>query len=169
MRGKETAVRQRQSSMGITPAYAGKRSTLQPNSENIRDHPRVCGEKCAIVFSPFFGFGITPAYAGKSVSDHCQLVQLRDHPRVCGEKWMYTISSYQTEGSPPRMRGKGDIMALISVKDGITPAYAGKSIWEKLRILTRRDHPRVCGEKTKKIPSHRPFQLHPVPVSFSFA
>ena len=34
----------------------------------------------------------------------------------------------------------------------ITPAYAGKSIVVK-RLKSRwKDHPRVCGEKTKKIP-----------------
>ena len=52
---------------------------------------------------------------------------------------------------------------------GITPAYAGKSFSSAFGRKCHKDHPRVCGEKTKKIPSHRPFQLHPVPVSFSFA
>ena len=51
----------------------------------------------------------------------------------------------------------------------ITPAYAGKSDVFVVWRVEPKDHPRVCGEKTKKIPSHRPFQLHPVPVSFSFA
>ncbi len=34
----------------------------------------------------------------------------------------------------------------------ITPAYAGKSFsaWDFSHCI--RDHPRVCGEKTKKIP-----------------
>ena len=30
---------------GITPAYAGKSTALQPPSHWFRDHPRVCGEK----------------------------------------------------------------------------------------------------------------------------
>ena len=50
------------------------------------------------------------------------------------------------------MRGKAVKLILSWSTDRITPAYAGKSIWEKLSIRTRRDHPRVCGEKTKKIP-----------------
>ena len=76
--------------------------------------------------------GITPAYAGKS------LFQL-------------FLQRFQL-GSPPRMRGKekgGVKMALIS---RITPAYAGKSYRVFWRCHADEDHPRVCGEKTKKIP-----------------
>ena len=35
---------------------------------------------------------------------------------------------------------------------GITPAYAGKSVEVRAGNLWEKDHPRVCGEKTKKIP-----------------
>ena len=35
---------------------------------------------------------------------------------------------------------------------GITPAYAGKRIWLDSKGVFDGDHPRVCGEKTKKIP-----------------
>ena len=34
----------------------------------------------------------------------------------------------------------------------ITPAYAGKSSAKSFNEAASRDHPRVCGEKTKKIP-----------------
>ena len=49
--------------------------------------------------------------------------------------------------SPPRVRGKVRLLRPEVHKLGITPAYAGKS--EKTRSITttRRDHPRVCGEK----------------------
>ena len=92
-----------------------------------------------------------------------------DHPRVCGEKLVYNVLYYACKGSPPRMRGKGTRDLALFALNGITPAYAGKSIEPPPNRRARQDHPRVCGEKTKKIPSHRPFQLHPVPVSFSFA
>ena len=35
---------------------------------------------------------------------------------------------------------------------GITPAYAGKSGVKSDIDGVTKDHPRVCGEKTKKIP-----------------
>ncbi len=67
------------------------------------------------------------------------------------------------------MRGKVLAAVYDVLADEITPAYAGKSLERIETDVLAKDHPRVCGEKTKKIPSHRPFQLHPVPVSFSFA
>ena len=45
VRGKDGGNHQRTAASRITPAYAGKsdlRSTLLPD---LRDHPRVCGEK----------------------------------------------------------------------------------------------------------------------------
>ena len=35
---------------------------------------------------------------------------------------------------------------------GITPAWAGKSIFDCIKFKSHWDHPRVGGEKTKKIP-----------------
>ena len=71
---------------------------------------------------------ITPAYAGKRIFERACAGGRRDHPRVCGEKNFMVLLPPDVRGSPPRMRGKGKQMALISIKDGITPAYAGKSI-----------------------------------------
>ena len=50
-------------------------------------------------------------------------------------------------GSPPRVRGKAQRPNIEVNQYRITPACAGKS--EKTRSITttRRDHPRVCGEK----------------------
>ena len=58
----------------------------------------------------------------------------------------------QTVGSPPRMRGKvADLLDKWDVSR-ITPAYAGKSVVDSPVEPVNGDHPRVCGEKTKKIP-----------------
>ena len=77
---------------------------------------------------------------------------LWDHPRVCGEKGIARDVVTQREGSPPRVRGKDVPVTVPTVKSGITPACAGKSRQRFPERLRRRDHPRVCGEKTKKIP-----------------
>ena len=189
MRGKEKGRRTHKVKSGITPAYAGKSAYLSPEDTAGRDHPRVCGEKyswekstCKIFGSPprmrgKAGLvqivcrlrGITPAYAGKSHKVRLQAPGRWDHPRVCGEKVYKDIKHVAAMGSPPRMRGKVAQATPETYRYGITPAYAGKSFRCSLVSYIRWDHPRVCGEKTKKIPSHRPFQLHPVPVSFSFA
>ena len=50
------------------------------------------------------------------------------------------------------MRGKDNEAVLMDAVFRITPAYAGKSFTLKQRPFEFGDHPRVCGEKTKKIP-----------------
>ena len=50
------------------------------------------------------------------------------------------------------MRGKDMLHCDGLSQFGITPAYAGKSCSKELRLVLYEDHPRVCGEKTKKIP-----------------
>ena len=50
------------------------------------------------------------------------------------------------------MRGKVDIAHSTTLRQGITPAYAGKRYCDRVSQLVDGDHPRVCGEKTKKIP-----------------
>ena len=52
---------------------------------------------------------------------------------------------------PPRGRGKAGEDHLVTQLPGITPAQAGKSRRCCLPGSPRRDHPRVGGEKTKKI------------------
>ena len=45
------------------------------------------------------------------------------------------------------MRGKVEVMQILTDLTRITPAYAGKSSGEKLVLLSYEDHPRLCGEK----------------------
>ena len=55
------------------------------------------------------------------------MIGVWDHPRVCGEKLRFIM--------------------FIQTAIGITPAYAGKSMYRTTETLCCRDHPRVCGEK----------------------
>ena len=147
MRGKENQLVVLLIALGITPAYAGKRSRGSNQPTASRDHPRVCGEKviCSSQVttasgSPprmrgkvapdgalIAGRGITPAYAGKSRSLRTFRRGTWDHPRVCGEKAGSSHREYSLQGSPPRMRGKGERAHRDVLCAGITPAYAGKS------------------------------------------
>ena len=45
------------------------------------------------------------------------------------------------------MRGKGGLHLFAADRQGITPAYAGKSDQEILGTRNAEDHPRLCGEK----------------------
>ena len=50
------------------------------------------------------------------------------------------------------MRGKVFELPLMVYTQRITPAYAGKSCVGQCYMTEEGDHPRICGEKTKKIP-----------------
>ena len=167
MRGKGNVPGPQLGATRITPAYAGKSTPLLLPKRSCRDHPRVCGEKCMALFKNWLVLGspprmrgkvgnavcghalagITPAYAGKRCERCDHRAAHQDHPRVCGEKLVSAIVYYTQLGSPPRMRGKGCILAGGVGAQGITPAYAGKRpANSRVRPLPR-DHPRVCGEK----------------------
>ena len=172
MRGKVGREVHKTLSMGITPAYAGKRFRSGLLRSMLWDHPRICGEKDSRpVLLPFSrgspphmrgkaGQGgidtemgrITPAYAGKRTTMNKSQFTKRDHPRICGEKLAMLLLPVQFLGSPPHMRGKAHVPAGNRTSVGITPAYAGKSINISPQWNYCQDHPRICGEKTKKIP-----------------
>ena len=60
---------------------------------------------------------------------------------------------HPARGSPPRMRGKVTHLSEVSVDEGITPAYAGKSFCGMAVPFPFGDHPRVCGEKLNFAPA----------------
>ena len=160
--------------LGITPACAGKTTSLLCKALITWDHPRVCGEnsssnflKCFILGSPprvrgkrlccsglSFYLGITPACAGKTYAASSCSLSSRDHPRVCGENALYHAKHLKCAGSPPRVRGKRTRRRSESVISGITPACAGKTLFRIFVSLPVRDHPRVCGENFS--PYHAP-------------
>ena len=72
-------------------------------------------------------FGITPACAGKTWRCSYCLPLKRDHPRVCGENKYFLKSLDKMKGSPPRVRGKHSVMLSCKLREGITPACAGKT------------------------------------------
>ena len=169
MRGKADDLGKDIAADGITPAYAGKSIPAVDPAILNRDHPRLCGEKqkAGRIHPHRLGSpppmrgkvwqgsarglmsGITPAYAGKRYLPEIPDATVRDHPRLCGEKFFLLLKASIRIGSPPPMRGKAvDLMiGLRSV--GITPAYAGKSVLPCHWLFRVRDHPRLCGEKSK--------------------
>ena len=128
----------------------------------------MCGEKALSTFSSRknsgspphvrgkakgdeFGLGqtrITPAYAGKSLRWLRWSHTWWDHPRTCGEKVLSVLTMAAALGSPPHMRGKEIAVPGLVHSVRITPAYAGKRRSRCRQSSTRRDHPRMCGEKS---------------------
>ena len=171
MRGKLHAVPCAVFRVGITPAHAGKTLLTPLRNPRSGDHPRACGENrrigrvsAAQEGSPprmrgkrsrdwhkRSGQGITPAHAGKTVSPRAGKGAKRDHPRACGENRIADRAVFQAPGSPPRMRGKLTAVSACSPEAGITPAHAGKTPATPSDFLSRRDHPRACGENTLSV------------------
>ena len=156
---------------GITPADAGKTCATGLRGMPLRDHPRGCGENakqreriqgdlgspprmrgkplfCVMIYKTL---GITPADAGKTCKKCSQFSQYRDHPRGCGENADDFAACADQKGSPPRMRGKRFERYSGSQAERITPADAGKTCLTVTRAIGIWDHPRGCGENTKKI------------------
>ena len=132
-RGKDVTSAQAQSQVGITPAWAGKRSTPPHGGWCRHNHPRMGGEKnfsfCISNLtrgSPPHGRGkagknggcdfgdrITPAWAGKSFVLRLWCVATQDHPRMGGEKFVYKNKTADQVGSPPHGRGKATSLVEI--------------------------------------------------------
>ena len=68
---------------------------------------------------------------------------------MCGEKKDNPDEWSEVQGSPPRVRGKEEMLYQGRHSSGITPACAGKRDKAGLPFVPVRDHPRVCGEKKK--------------------
>ena len=100
--------------------------------------------------SPKLFFGITPADAGKTLSDVDRDGNKKDHPRGCGENFFGAFEFGQVPGSPPRMRGKLPYATKTDLKDGITPADAGKTEFHCAAGKGSEDHPRGCGENAEE-------------------
>ena len=68
---------------------------------------------------------------------------------MCGEKGATRLNAARPVGSPPRVRGKARSAARSLISTGITPACAGKRACRCRSRRDTRDHPRVCGEKSR--------------------
>ena len=101
-------------------------------------------------FRKFRRLGIIPAYAGNTQPvSPCRQCN-RDHPRVCGEHNDDTTPDYGDVGSSPRMRGTLGRRVVGLCLVGIIPAYAGNTTARNASTKAKRDHPRVCGEHSRR-------------------
>ena len=93
---------------------------------------------------------ITPAGAGKTSVFVMRLKCSQDHPRRCGENFLPLHRKSHNTGSPPQVRGKQEFSVARPRKERITPAGAGKTIFERCSVNEHQDHPRRCGENKSK-------------------
>ena len=95
--------------------------------------------------------GIIPALAGSTQIRWQVRLVCRDHPRACGEHLNISISSGLSKGSSPRLRGAPYPRPRRAWREGIIPALAGSTEASTTIEGSVRDHPRACGEYTRRM------------------
>ena len=150
----------------ITPAYAGKSIFINTFLQLFKDHPRLCGEKFAQYDAAFWEWGSPPPMRGKAPFSKSKPTFTGITPAYAGKSFRIVTKKLHV-GSPPPMRGKVLTFVKIVASARITPAYAGKSADLCICHNKNQDHPRLCGEKTKKILKQRYFFHQPASFSFS--
>ena len=110
---------------GSSPRVRGTRLQSRLRSPSRSVHPRVCGERAALV----------PSLAASAV-----------HPRVCGERLPRPFPSDRANGSSPRVRGTltRAVLARTSTARFI-PACAGNALALASGISARRFIPACAG------------------------
>ena len=89
---------------------------------------------------------ITPACAGKTQVQQGSRREGSDHPRMRGEDRGSRRRRFGGRGSPPHARGRQVDGFEKRIRDGITPACAGKTAQSRFDVFQRQDHPRMRGE-----------------------
>ena len=127
--------------------------------------------KAHVFYSSLIGRRITPACAGKRLADVAGKLAAEDHPRMCGEKEeeddhaekaSRALRLTQRLGSPPHVRGKALEPAHELLRDGITPACAGKSNHERRRPCTDLGSPpRMRGKDYRFFFNYRFLRITP--------
>ena len=156
---------------GSSPRMRGTQPARPQAIANSQDHPRVCGEHIVTpqqqtlfegssprmrgtqlsVLQTVYWSGIIPAYAGNTSMMGKLFSFFRDHPRVCGEHRASHGKPTVESGSSPRMRGTLSARYARIRTRGIIPAYAGNTARIRRTPTITWDHPRVCGEHTKRL------------------
>ena len=150
----------------LTPADAGRTTTLAAGTTAAAAHPRRRGEDVGVdlrgvdgVDSPpqtrggqpgpgggAQGVGLTPADAGRTGSCSGSWCGWPAHPRRRGEDPGPHRGPSLTEGSPPQTRGGRLGLAGGALHDRLTPADAGRTSTPSSPSSTSGAHPRRRGE-----------------------
>ena len=151
---------------GLIPAWAGKTFYVFVCLVAHRAHPRVGGEnqiiqldedtlpgssprgrgKRAANIIKDTHSGLIPAWAGKTQGIPIHRDVPSAHPRVGGENSGINASQAAIAGSSPRGRGKHPRPSSPPNWGGLIPAWAGKTLWERVLGGAAWAHPRVGGE-----------------------
>ena len=151
---------------GLIPAHAGKTQAKPSIASSRRAHPRSRGEnwpasgmtrngvgsspltrgKHTVRIPSTCRAGLIPAHAGKTRPRRGSARLARAHPRSRGENETFTDAASAQRGSSPLTRGKPTDTGDEWDRAGLIPAHAGKTLFDKTHVTSRRAHPRSRGE-----------------------
>ena len=94
------------------------------------------------------GWRLIPARAGKTRPGRIPDLVVRAHPRAGGENQLTAEARKASGGSSPRGRGKHGNAAVMTVRLGLIPTWAGKTRASSRRRTGTRAHPRMGGENS---------------------
>ena len=146
MRGIRCRLSQARDWAGITPAHAGNTKFTSHSSLNCWDHPRACGEYCAVANDSGADLGSPPRMRGILTTFLESIHPTGITPAHAGNTVPKQDGAYASSGSPPRMRGIRYTFVNTAPVTRITPAHAGNTCLHPCPKVCVGDHPRACGE-----------------------
>ena len=153
---------------GIILACAGSTLAIVERDLYPRDHPRMRGVHSRGYFRLARASGSSPHARGPRGSEAERREVCRDHPRMRGVHVGGSGRPARAWGSSPHARGPPAIFIQLVKEQGIIPACAGSTQRCRIPSAGYRDHPRMRGVHTKKMPKIRHFSWRYDPISFNF-
>ena len=141
---------------GIIPACAGNTCSRSLCTSESSDHPRVCGEHCAAIFTALAIAGSSPRVRGTPLQKPILRHQGGIIPACAGNTPLCTVRVTGAWGSSPRVRGTLCPCRKNHYVTGIIPACAGNTPRPRHVGRMGRDHPRVCGEHASAVSTASP-------------
>ncbi len=89
--------------------------------------------------------GLIPAYAGRTCRCRCLARRGWAHPRLRGADGSLTRSTPTASGSSPLTRGGLSEASAKADKNGLIPAYAGRTTFTSFQSISNGAHPRLRG------------------------
>ena len=148
-RGKRACTRVNLNVSGLIPAWAGKTRECTHIVPNGAAHPRVGGENPGDPLNNYGQRGSSPRGRGKLRNGHSPSLPALAHPRVGGENSKRPAQTSRPAGSSPRGRGKPVSVGRVDAREGLIPAWAGKTLGMLDGRTRMPAHPRVGGENLR--------------------
>ncbi len=133
------------------PACAGNANRANHDQARSSVHPRVCGEREALVVQAAGPVGSSPRVRGTPMRIAWVVSRFRFIPACAGNANAVRRGLRTACGSSPRVRGTHFCSRSMPVNSRFIPACAGNAHRRGLGPRHISVHPRVCGERRRSM------------------